>query len=397
MRCRATATHSTAELALTDQRGVAMLMTLMVMLMLAALTMAFTMLGASEPQIAANLQQSTEAMGLAEAGIERVIWGLNNPAAPGGLPFPLPATIPAPYDGTTDIALGTGVYRVTVTAGATNTEAVVTSEGRVPNWGSYRAQRKITANVTGLPKLEPPCAVCMKGKLELKNKTILDGRTSSCGSKQGSHSTASTSISGVDATYGAFANDASPSVPNQATDYSENVAASSFDSFTLTQDQLNLLKDLAKANGTYYKGTKTFEDSMPSGIIFVDTVNGNPIDPLNPSNFGSLTLDGDVGTVKGWIVVMGNFSGPDSWQYSGLVYVANKMARYRPELLTGANSTLSGAIIVQNVSDSTDAFRVQNSGSGTNTIQYNCDNIKTGGSTYPPFFVRPGSWRELSG
>lgn len=374
----------------------AMLMTLMVMLMLAALAMAFTMLGASEPQIAANLQQSAEAMGLAEAGIERVIWALNNPSAQGGLAHPLPATIPAPYDGTADIALGTGVYRVTVTAGATNTEVVVTSEGRVPNWASYRGRQIITANVTGLPKLDPPCAVCMKGNLTVKNKSVLDGRTSSCGSKQGSHSTGSTTLQG-DSGYGMFANDANPSVPNEATDYSKNVAASSFDAFKLTQSELDLLKDLAKANGTYYKGAKTFTGSLPSGIIFVDTVSGNPIDPLNPADFGSLTLDGEVGTASGWIVVMGDFSGPRAWLYSGLIYVANQMARYRIDELTGYESTLNGAIVVQNISGSTTAFTVAHSGGSVNRIQYSCDNIRTAGGKYPPFFVRPGSWRELSG
>ncbi len=390
--------HTTAAgRAIRDQGGVAVVLTLLILLILASLAMAFAMLGASEPQIAANFGRSAEAMGLAEAGIERVIWALNNPAEPGGLAYPLPATIPDPYNGATDIALGTGVYRITVTANGTdNTEAVVAAEARVPDWASYRARRIVTAIVTGLPYLNPPCAVCMKGNLTVQNKSILDGRTSSCGSKQASHSTGSTTLQG-DSGYGVFANDANPSVPNEATDYSQNVAASSFDAFKLTQDQLNFLKEMAKANGTYYKGVKTFTGTFPSGIIFVDTVSGNPIDPLNPADFGSLTIDGEAGTAKGWIVVMGNFTGPRAWLYSGLIYVANQMARYRADDLTDYESTLSGAIVIQNISGSTTAFTVAHSGGSVNRIQYNCDNIRTGGGTYPPFFVKPGSWRELSG
>lgn len=145
-----------------------MVLTLLILLILASLAMAFAMLGASEPQIAANLEQSAEAMGLAEAGIERVIWGLNNPTAPDGLAFPLPATILPPYDGTTYIALGRGVYRVTVTAGASNTEVVVTSEGRVPSWASYRGRRIVTATV--VTALIPPCDAAESKDKDKKDK-----------------------------------------------------------------------------------------------------------------------------------------------------------------------------------------------------------------------------------
>jgi hypothetical protein len=398
MRCRATATHSAAELALTDQRGVAMLMTLMVMLMLAALTMAFTMLGASEPQIAANLQQSTEAMGLAAAGIERVIWALNNPTAQGGLAYPLPATIPAPYDGTTDIALGTGVYRVTVTSGASNTEAVVTSEGRVPNWASYRGRRVITAIVSGLPYLDPPCTVCVADP-HIQGWSTIDSRTSTCGSKMASYSKEHTVISVTDNTlYGVFSNDASPTTPNQSTDYSQYLAASNFAPFTLTQAQLDSLKDLAKANGTYYKGLVSFSSSVPDGVVFVDTWSGNPIgDPPNPLDFGWLTINAHFGTAKGWIVVMGNMTIEGTGAYSGLFYVANTLTKYKAKGPQIADKSLSGAIIAQNVHSTAANTDFETDGSKKLTIRYSCDDIRTGGGSYPRFFVKPKSWRELSG
>lgn len=61
------------------------------------------------------------------------------------------------------------------------------------------------------------------------------------------------------------------------------------------------------------------------------------------------------------------------------------------------DNSLSGAIVVQNISGSTDAFTVAHSKGSVNRIQYDCDNIRTGGGTYPAFFVKPGSWREVSG
>lgn len=395
---------TTARRTIGDQGGVAMVITLMVLLILASLAMAFALLGASEPQIVANLQQSAEAMGLAEAGIEGVIWALNNPTvAPGGLAFPLPTTIPDPYNGNTDIGLGTGVFRVTVTAGdPARTEAVVTAEARVPSWASYRARKIVKATVTGLPYLNPPCAVCTRGDIYVKNNTIIDSRTSTtCGNKKASYSRDSTDLSLLanQTAYGLFANDAGPTVPNQATDYSTGVPASSFTPFTLTQAQIDFLKDLAKANETYYQGAVTLT-SVPNGVVFVDTVSGNPIDRLNPGDFGSLTITGVVGSPKGWVVVMGNFSVSGEWSYSGLIYVANRLTSYHAGGVGLGDHSLSGAIIIQDVqslSGGEGDSSFTTSPNNTTRIQYHCDNIRTGGFTYPLFFVKPGSWREQSG
>src|SRR5260370_19835960 len=60
--------------------------------------------------------------------------------------------------------------------------------------------------------------------------------------------------------------------------------ASAFDPYTLKNADLNSLKALAKANGTYYSGSSvtslTFNsgNQMPNGIIFIDTVSGQNID-----------------------------------------------------------------------------------------------------------------------
>jgi len=71
------------------QRGIALPMALMALLILSALIIAFSMLAASEPLLANNQLQIARARAVAESGLERAIWALNNPADPDGIPNPL--------------------------------------------------------------------------------------------------------------------------------------------------------------------------------------------------------------------------------------------------------------------------------------------------------------------
>src|SRR5712692_7008063 len=103
--------------ALADERGIALPLSLIVLVLLASLTLAFLAMSSTEPLIASNLQAGEQALALAEAGVERAIWALNNPtaAAPAqGLITPLPASPPSPYDGLTAVSLGAGSYTVIV-------------------------------------------------------------------------------------------------------------------------------------------------------------------------------------------------------------------------------------------------------------------------------------------
>ena len=94
--------------ALADERGIALPLSLIVLVLLTSLTLAFLAMSSTEPLIASNLQAGEQALALAEAGVERAIWALNNPtaAAPAqGLITPLPASPPSPYDGLTAVSL----------------------------------------------------------------------------------------------------------------------------------------------------------------------------------------------------------------------------------------------------------------------------------------------------
>src|SRR6266849_1472290 len=134
---------------LRDQRGIALPMSLLALLILSTLVISFALLATSEPLIATNQKMVAQARAVAESGLEQAIWALNNPTDPNGLPSPLPGTVPSPYDGSTDIAIsnssGTqiGVARVTVTPGTNLNERNVTTVGWVPTNTPKAARQKI--------------------------------------------------------------------------------------------------------------------------------------------------------------------------------------------------------------------------------------------------------------
>src|SRR6266849_1658737 len=128
---------------LRDQRGIALPMALLALLILSTLVISFALLATSEPLIATNQKMVAQARAVAESGLENAIWALNNPTDPNGLLSPLPGTVPAPYDGSAAISIsdssGTqiGVAVVTVTQGTNANERNIVSVGWVPtNTGS---------------------------------------------------------------------------------------------------------------------------------------------------------------------------------------------------------------------------------------------------------------------
>src|SRR5216683_3667876 len=127
---------------LRDQRGIALPMSLLALLILSTLVISFALLATSEPLIATNQKLVAQARAVTESGLEQAIWALNNPTDPNGLPTPLPGTVPAPYDGSAPIPIlvnGTqiGVVFVTVTNGINPNERNVVAVGWAPtNAGS---------------------------------------------------------------------------------------------------------------------------------------------------------------------------------------------------------------------------------------------------------------------
>jgi len=391
------------------QRGVVLPMAFLTMLILSALIIAFSMMAASEPILANNQLQVAQARAVAESGVEKAVWALNNPGNANGIPNPL-VTVPAPYDGSAAVAVmmngaQMGVFTVSVANGASASERNIVATGWTPtNTGTGpKAKQKIQVTVFNpLFNLNPPpSALTVRGEINASGHALIDSRSdTSCGNKAGSMSKGATTTGGSAAIYGADGNNTS----NQSGDMVQNVADTVFDQYTYSNKELNAYKALAKKNGTYYQGTAAFNASnkMPNGIVYIDTVSGNNIDANGPnttamSDFASVDIDGSApldasGIFSGMLIVAGSLTIHGSFQMHGLVYVQNDFTY----LGTGAGQ-ITGAVLSQNIRD-TSATSIDTDTGGNSTIIWNCDYAKKGGGYLPPTFtIEPGTYKEVSG
>jgi hypothetical protein len=409
---------------LRNQRGVALPMALMALVITATLVVAFSVLSATEPPIASNQLLVAQARAVAESGVERALWALTegkvNPGAASSIPYPMAST-PAPYDGSASVsvagATGTvGSFLVTVTAGAVQNERNVVAVGWAPTDASSdkrtKAHQRITATLMDLAfnPLNMMCALCVRGDIQVSGTSNISAKEdTSCGNRFGTWSTlvvdpatgtvitaGTTTIgSGAATVFGADGN----TTANQASDMAIAQSQTSFDANRLTSADYNALKAIAKARGTYYQGAVTFEaaNKMPDGIIFVDTVSGNNITSSTPaSDYADVTIHGNAamgaGNIfRGWIVVNGTLSISGNIEIRGLVYAENDIS------YTGTGTgQIVGQVISANVKD-TVATVVDTSTSGNSSIIYNCNYARGGDGFVPPnFMVKAGTYREVS-
>ena len=403
---------------LRDQRGVALPMALLALLILSTLVISFALLATSEPLIATNQKMVAQARAVAESGLEQAIWALNNPTDANGLPSPLPGTVPSPYDGSTAIPIsnssGTqiGVAFVTVTPGTNLNERNVTTVGWVPTNTPKAARQKIQATVSrfifsGNP---PPASLTVQGQINITGNTNIDSRPDqSCGAKDGTWSVGSTAVGGSGSVYGADGNNtAGQSAPSGITDVKQNVPTSAFAPFILKNQDLNSLKAMAKAAGTYYSGagvsSLTFNagNSLPNGIIFIDTVSGLNVDvnganTTATSDLASVAIHGNApadpsGIFRGMIIVAGTLSISGDFHGRGMVYAVNDLT------YTGTGTGLiEGAVMSQNIRDISSTTIDTNTG-GNSSIVYNCGYASNpGGQMSQGFTVQPGTYKEVSG
>ena len=202
------------------------------------------------------------------------------------------------------------------------------------------------------------------------------------------------------------------------TDIRTNVPASAFDPYTLKNADLNTLKAMAKANGTYYSGSSvtglTFNsgNQLPNGIVFIDTVSGQNIDANAPpgtncllggtgctatSDFASVAIHGGFasnpsGTFSGMIIVAGSLAISGNVSMHGLVYVVNDLT------YTGTgNGQIDGAAFSRNIRDTSSTTIDTNTG-GNAKIIYNCGYVKNPGGQMPQgFTIEPGTYKEVAG
>ena len=400
------------------QRGVALPMALICLLILSALIVAFSMMAASEPLLANNQLQVAQARAVAESGVERAIWALNNPAnLLNGIPNPLVTAAP-PYNGTIAIPVlingaQVGVFTVSVTNGATAYERNIVATGWTPtNIGTGpKVKQKIQVTVYRMRFLGPPSALTVRGEINAGGNTLIDSRepipdtSPGCGVKTGTYSKGATTVGGSATIYGAGDN-----TPNQASDMIQNAPDVTFNDYTYSNTELDALKALAKANRTYYQprfpgDTVSFSASnkIPNGIIYVDTVSGENIDKNGAnttptSDFASVDIDGNAasgaasGIFSGMLIVAGSLTIHGNFQMNGMVYVLNDFTY----LGTGGGQIV-GAVLSQNVRD-VSATTIDTDAGGNSTIVWNCNYAKTGGGQLPQTFtIESGTYKEVSG
>ena len=384
-----------------DERGIALPMALFVLLFVTSLSMAFMTLGQTEPVVANNHLRAAQARVLAEAGVERAVWALST----GAVVAPAASVVAgAPYDGLQFLTVGTatGGFTVKVT-GVSGFEVMVETEGWTPSVGRAtvtgydatdtrsKSHRRVQTPLVKLPDFgQTPCALCVRGDLEVRGNAVIAALAdTSCGAKYGVTTSGTLCLgSSCDPTdapnwgnSGSIngATDANPS-DNQPDDYQRNVAGSTFDSFTLSTNQLDTLRAFARDYGTYYQGDTTFNSSnrIPSGspIVFVD---GNMSTSGNPYTGG---------TFNGWLIVVGSAVLAGNGTINGMLYATDDIQS------SAGTNTINGVVISQNLTNNSG---IDTTTSGTMTINYDCSNAR-GSNQFPTgWFPKPGGWREPAG
>jgi hypothetical protein len=435
---------STEQVLWRNERGVALPMALLTLVLLTTLMLAFAAMSQTEPVIAGNQLRVSQARALAESGLEHAVWALTagnvlpgDPLPAGALANPLPSSPPAaPFDGVAFTAMGAnGGYTVQVTTpdpvnrplrrdvvavGWTPTNAVTDSR--------TKAHRRITATVQALPDLalNAPCVLCVRGDVAVSGSSLVDSRTDGdCGSgspKFGAYTAGGLSQGGSSNIKGQAGTNPNGNVAG--VDYVTGQPTSSFDAFAFNDEHLTTLKELAKKNGTYfgpgypngtpasspsYTGSVTFNsgNKVKSGIVFIDTTTGQnivscpsgspPSCVATPeSQFASVNIHGNPfvdGDFAGMLVVNGRLSISGNMKIAGLVYAMDDLT-YNG---TGTGE-ISGLVISQNVRNTTatSISDTDTTTSGNSRIKLNCANARGAGRAPRTFALIPGTYRETS-
>jgi hypothetical protein len=432
---------------LNNEQGVALPIAMLALIILSALIIGFSVLASTEPSIANNQLMVAQARSLSEAGIERAVWALNlgltNPTDPNAIPPSMAGTASAPYDGSQllPVSIGgttVGGFFVTVTKPpGVNLERIITAVGWVPNDtpSTRKAHQKVSVTVVGPPAFPPPpAALSVRGELQAGGSSLIDARLdrplapgepslSSCGAKDGTLTTGSTSISGNTKVYGADGND-NPQSGSSGTPYDgdypydavQGVPTSAFDPYILTDADIDGLRAYAKAHGTYLQGAVSFCAScvlpngepalIPNGLVFIDTLSGTNITqegvtpPTPPSDFADVSIQGNP-TVpvagdqsppfSGWLFVNGSLRIDGQFQAHGLIYAQNDIS-YRG--IGGGG--IWGAMMSRNIRD-TSSTSIDSNTVGNALINYNCVWAENGGGMLKTWLIQSGSYKECSG
>jgi hypothetical protein len=382
------------------QRGAVLPLAMVSLLVLSAVLLGLSLLSGQEPLVAKNHTMMAQAQALAEAGLDRALWALSTPEAPDGIPWTTPAA-PAPYDGSQMIGVAVdgaalGGFRVTV-SGAGDRQRQILSVGLVPGDSGPlgRARQEISATAVRLRFPSPPAGITVRGDLQIGSGVTVDAsEDGTCGNRAGTWSTGTTSLSGGSQVRGRGGD---PTVPNGETDAQQHQAVGAFDERAFDASELNALKALARARGTYYRGAVSFDAArpMPDGLIFVDTVSGQPIAPTTPeSDLATVSVsDGAAtrpsGVIRGWTIVNGTLSVAGAVTLEGFAFAADRFSQ------TGAARVL-GTVMAGHVRSTAPSIIDARPPAGP-ALSWNCEAGRTGGGVIQArWIIKPGTYREAA-
>jgi hypothetical protein len=212
----------------------------------------------------------------------------------------------------------------------------------------------------------------------------------------GAWSTGSTTFEPGSQAQGSSGALATPDAPSAGS--LEYQSRSVFDERSFTPMELSALKAVARARGTYFRGSVAFDATrpLPDGLIFVDTLDGRPISEatslaeLATVSVGTGAGTGLGGAFRGWIVANGSVSIGGSIAIEGLVYAADRFTQ------TGT-ARLTGVAMAGHVRSTTPSLVDARPGSGPALVA-SCEAGRTGGGKLPQrWLVKPGSYREAAG
>jgi hypothetical protein len=381
------------------QRGAVLPLAMLSLLVLSAVLIGLSLLTGQEPLIASNHVMIVQAQALAEAGLERALWALSSPQVPEGVAWS--AAAPAPYDGSRLIAVATelaplGGFRLTIT-GESDRQRHVVAVGLVPgDEGPLgRARQEISATVVRLRFPAPPAGLTVRGDLSIGNGVTVDASADgSCGDVAGTWSSGATTLGSGSQVLGRSGD---PAIPNEAADARQLQLTGPFDEAAFTPAELSALKAVARARGTYYQGAVAFDAvrRLPDGLIFVDTVSGQPITEatadadLAAVSIGDGAGTGTGGSFRGWLVVNGSLSIAGAVALEGLVYAVDRLSQTGTARLVGAAVAGHARSTVPSLIDARPT-------SGA-AVVWNCEAGRTGGRVIPQrWMVKPGSYREAA-
>jgi hypothetical protein len=384
---------------LGGQRGAVLPLAMLSLLVLSAVLIGLSMLTGQEPLVASNHVMIVQAQALAEAGLQRALWALSSPQAPEGVAWT--AAAPAPYDGSQLIGVATevaslGGFRLTI-SGESDRQRQVVAIGLVPgdNGPLGQARQEISATVIRLRFPAPPAGLTVRGDLEIGNGVTVDASADgSCGDLAGTWSSGATVLGAGSQVHGRSGD---PTIPNEAAGVRQHQSSGAFDERAFSQAELSALKAVARARGTYYRGAVAFDAArpVPDGLIFVDTISGQPItEATSDSDLAAVSIGDGAGTgpggsFRGWIVVNGSLSTTGNVALEGLVYVADRLTHTGGARLVGAAVAGHARSTLPSLVDARPA--------GGAALVWSCEAGRTGGHIIPQrWMVKPGSYREAA-